>query len=151
MKYVNQIGKSITFIFMCLSEYYRIHPNMHPEFFVCKCKMWMLMLCFPQRFCSCSEICLFCSSICYKKRTKMFLTSSELKEERCEEAEARVRELEKQVAALGEGVSLEAKLLSRYIVVHTCLHVFPLHIQCSGYDILCNSSAERKLHCVKER
>ncbi|KAH7570563.1 hypothetical protein JRO89_XS05G0136100 [Xanthoceras sorbifolium] len=36
-----------------------------------------------------------------------------LEEERCEEAEARVRELEKQVAALGEGVSLEAKLLSR--------------------------------------
>ncbi|KAL6186262.1 hypothetical protein ACLB2K_042383 [Fragaria x ananassa] len=40
-------------------------------------------------------------------------------EERCEEAEARVRELEKQlsanlqVAALEEGVSLEAKLLSR--------------------------------------
>ncbi|XP_024023703.1 coiled-coil domain-containing protein SCD2 isoform X2 [Morus notabilis] len=34
-------------------------------------------------------------------------------EERHEVAEARVRELEKQVAALGEGVSLEAKLLSR--------------------------------------
>ncbi|GKV17410.1 hypothetical protein SLEP1_g27925 [Rubroshorea leprosula] len=34
-------------------------------------------------------------------------------EERREEAEARARELEKQVAALGEGVSLEAKLLSR--------------------------------------
>ncbi|CAN1295083.1 Coiled-coil domain-containing protein SCD2 [Linum perenne] len=36
-----------------------------------------------------------------------------LEEERCQEAEDRVRELEKQVAALGEGVSLEAKLLSR--------------------------------------
>uniref|UniRef100_A0A2P2PHZ8 Coiled-coil domain-containing protein SCD2 n=1 Tax=Rhizophora mucronata TaxID=61149 RepID=A0A2P2PHZ8_RHIMU len=36
-----------------------------------------------------------------------------LEEERCREAEARVRELEKQVAAFGEGVSLEAKLLSR--------------------------------------
>ncbi|GLT83847.1 hypothetical protein SLE2022_021160 [Rubroshorea leprosula] len=34
-------------------------------------------------------------------------------EERREEAEARARELEKQVASLGEGVSLEAKLLSR--------------------------------------
>ncbi|KAG6753281.1 hypothetical protein POTOM_043333 [Populus tomentosa] len=34
-------------------------------------------------------------------------------EEKREEAEARARELEKQVAALGEGVSLEAKLLSR--------------------------------------
>ncbi|KAK6930751.1 hypothetical protein RJ641_002544 [Dillenia turbinata] len=41
-------------------------------------------------------------------------------EERCEEAQARVRELEKQVAALGEGVSLEAKLLSR-------------HLYCSNY------------------
>ncbi|PPS05964.1 hypothetical protein GOBAR_AA14684 [Gossypium barbadense] len=39
-----------------------------------------------------------------------------LEEERCQEVEARVKELEKQiyhVAALGEGVSLEAKLLSR--------------------------------------
>ncbi|KAK2662253.1 hypothetical protein Ddye_000827 [Dipteronia dyeriana] len=34
-------------------------------------------------------------------------------EERREESEARARELEKQVASLGEGVSLEAKLLSR--------------------------------------
>ncbi|KAL6497195.1 hypothetical protein OROGR_029124 [Orobanche gracilis] len=34
-------------------------------------------------------------------------------EEKCEGAEARARELEKQVASLGEGVSLEAKLLSR--------------------------------------
>lgn len=36
-----------------------------------------------------------------------------LEEGRCKEAEARVRELEKQVASLGEGASLEAKLLSR--------------------------------------
>ncbi|CAN1242206.1 Coiled-coil domain-containing protein SCD2 [Linum perenne] len=36
-------------------------------------------------------------------------------EERREEAGARAKELEKQVAALGEGVSLEAKLLSRLI------------------------------------
>ncbi|KAH6837834.1 myosin [Perilla frutescens var. hirtella] len=36
-----------------------------------------------------------------------------LAEESREAAEARVKELEKQVAALGEGVSLEAKLLSR--------------------------------------
>ncbi|XP_051122075.1 coiled-coil domain-containing protein SCD2 [Andrographis paniculata] len=36
-----------------------------------------------------------------------------LAEDSCEAAEARVRELEKQVASLGEGVSLEAKLLSR--------------------------------------
>ncbi|KAG6513163.1 hypothetical protein ZIOFF_023472 [Zingiber officinale] len=36
-----------------------------------------------------------------------------LVEERREEAEARAKELEKQVAALGEGVSLEARLLNR--------------------------------------
>ncbi|KAF8394502.1 hypothetical protein HHK36_020712 [Tetracentron sinense] len=36
-----------------------------------------------------------------------------LAEEKCEEAEVRVRQLEKQVATLGEGVSLEARLLSR--------------------------------------
>ncbi|GAV71469.1 hypothetical protein CFOL_v3_14963 [Cephalotus follicularis] len=36
-----------------------------------------------------------------------------LEEEKCEEADARVKELEKQVAALGEGVSLEAKLMTR--------------------------------------
>ncbi|KAA8545022.1 hypothetical protein F0562_019761 [Nyssa sinensis] len=36
-----------------------------------------------------------------------------LAEERCDEAEARTRQLEKQVANLGEGVSLEARLLSK--------------------------------------
>uniref|UniRef100_A0A453GEF8 Uncharacterized protein n=1 Tax=Aegilops tauschii subsp. strangulata TaxID=200361 RepID=A0A453GEF8_AEGTS len=36
-------------------------------------------------------------------------------EEKCEEAEARAKELEKQVAALGDGVSLEARLLSRFV------------------------------------
>ncbi|KAH0461605.1 hypothetical protein IEQ34_009180 [Dendrobium chrysotoxum] len=36
-------------------------------------------------------------------------------EEKREEAEARTRELEKQVASLGEGVSLEARLLSRFL------------------------------------
>ncbi|KAK9063565.1 hypothetical protein SSX86_017435 [Deinandra increscens subsp. villosa] len=34
-------------------------------------------------------------------------------EESCQDAEKRVKELEKQVASLGEGISLEAKLLSR--------------------------------------
>ncbi|XP_050129542.1 coiled-coil domain-containing protein SCD2-like isoform X3 [Malus sylvestris] len=34
-------------------------------------------------------------------------------EERCDETEARIRELEKQVAAFGEGLSLDAKFLSR--------------------------------------
>ncbi|RDX62795.1 Coiled-coil domain-containing protein SCD2, partial [Mucuna pruriens] len=36
-----------------------------------------------------------------------------LAEERCEEAESRVRQLEQQVATLGEGVTMEARLLSR--------------------------------------
>ncbi|KAL3848649.1 hypothetical protein ACJIZ3_010531 [Penstemon smallii] len=36
-----------------------------------------------------------------------------MSEERCEEAEARTRQLEKQIASLGDGVSLEARLLSR--------------------------------------
>ncbi|KAL3821315.1 hypothetical protein ACJIZ3_007220 [Penstemon smallii] len=36
-----------------------------------------------------------------------------LSEERFEEAEARTRQLEKQIASLGDGVSLEARLLSR--------------------------------------
>ncbi|KAK4398244.1 Coiled-coil domain-containing protein SCD2 [Sesamum angolense] len=34
-------------------------------------------------------------------------------EERCEEAESRTRQLEQQIASFGEGVSLEARLLSR--------------------------------------
>ncbi|KAM2334305.1 hypothetical protein ACFXTH_011866 [Malus domestica] len=34
-------------------------------------------------------------------------------EEKCDETEARIRELEKQVAAFGEGMSLDAKFLSR--------------------------------------
>ncbi|XP_073126934.1 coiled-coil domain-containing protein SCD2-like [Henckelia pumila] len=34
-------------------------------------------------------------------------------ERKCEESEARTRQLEKQIASLGEGVSLEARLLSR--------------------------------------
>ncbi|WOL11471.1 Coiled-coil domain-containing protein [Canna indica] len=41
------------------------------------------------------------------------LEKMQLAEERCKEAEARSRELEKQVANLGEGVSLEARLISR--------------------------------------
>ncbi|XP_031397039.1 coiled-coil domain-containing protein SCD2-like isoform X2 [Punica granatum] len=36
-----------------------------------------------------------------------------LAEERCEEAEARTQQLEKQIATLGEGTTLEARLLSR--------------------------------------
>ncbi|EPS68720.1 hypothetical protein M569_06050, partial [Genlisea aurea] len=36
-----------------------------------------------------------------------------LAEERCEEAESRARQLEKQIASLGEGVTLESRLLSR--------------------------------------
>ncbi|XP_028801750.1 coiled-coil domain-containing protein SCD2 isoform X2 [Neltuma alba] len=48
-----------------------------------------------------------------QEENESVLEKLRFEEERCDEAEARVRELEKQVAALGEGVSLEAKLLSR--------------------------------------
>ncbi|KAL9421093.1 hypothetical protein AB3S75_038620 [Citrus x aurantiifolia] len=48
-----------------------------------------------------------------QEENENILNKLRLEEERCEEAEARVRELEKQAAAFGEGVSLEAKLLSR--------------------------------------
>eukprot|EP01018_Ginkgo_biloba_P017314 Gb_05422 [translate_table: standard] len=41
------------------------------------------------------------------------LVKLRLAEEKWDEAEARARELEKQVASLGEGISLEARLLSR--------------------------------------
>ncbi|XVF06572.1 hypothetical protein REPUB_Repub06bG0060800 [Reevesia pubescens] len=41
------------------------------------------------------------------------LEKLQLAEERCEEAEARSHQLEKQIANLGEGVTLEARLLSR--------------------------------------
>lgn len=43
----------------------------------------------------------------------LILDKLRLEEERCQEAEARTRELEKQVATFGEGISLEARLLSR--------------------------------------
>ncbi|KAF2287928.1 hypothetical protein GH714_003290 [Hevea brasiliensis] len=42
-----------------------------------------------------------------------------LAEERYEEADARARQLEKQVATLGEGVTLEARLLSRQVEIWT--------------------------------
>ncbi|PQP94533.1 coiled-coil domain-containing protein SCD2 [Prunus yedoensis var. nudiflora] len=42
-----------------------------------------------------------------------YLDKLRQEEERCDEADARVRELEKQVAGFGEGVSLDAKFLSR--------------------------------------
>ncbi|KAJ7945639.1 Coiled-coil domain-containing protein SCD2 [Quillaja saponaria] len=47
------------------------------------------------------------------EENEIVLDKLRLAEEIREEAEARARELEKQVASLGEGVSLEAKLLSR--------------------------------------
>ncbi|OVA17383.1 hypothetical protein BVC80_1837g197 [Macleaya cordata] len=49
-----------------------------------------------------------------QEENESILDKLRLAEERCKAAEARSKELEKQVAALGEGVSLEAKLLSRY-------------------------------------
>ncbi|KAF8017924.1 hypothetical protein BT93_H2975 [Corymbia citriodora subsp. variegata] len=41
------------------------------------------------------------------------LEKLQLAEERCDEAEAKARQLEKQISSLGEGVNLEARLLSR--------------------------------------
>ncbi|EPS73766.1 hypothetical protein M569_00990, partial [Genlisea aurea] len=48
-----------------------------------------------------------------QEENESILEKLRLTEESCEAAEARVKELEKQVATLGEGVTLEAKLLSR--------------------------------------
>ncbi|KAL4579615.1 hypothetical protein LXL04_015769 [Taraxacum kok-saghyz] len=48
-----------------------------------------------------------------QEENESLLEKLRIAEERCEEAEMRARQLEKQVAHLGEGVSLEAKLLSR--------------------------------------
>ncbi|CAJ1977830.1 unnamed protein product [Sphenostylis stenocarpa] len=48
-----------------------------------------------------------------QEENESILDKLRIEEERCKESVARVRELEKQVASLGEGVSLEAKLLSR--------------------------------------
>ncbi|GFQ01190.1 coiled-coil domain-containing protein scd2 [Phtheirospermum japonicum] len=48
-----------------------------------------------------------------QEENENILEKLRLAEESCEAADARVKELEKQVAAFGEGVSLEAKLLSR--------------------------------------
>ncbi|KAI8547813.1 hypothetical protein RHMOL_Rhmol07G0224900 [Rhododendron molle] len=48
-----------------------------------------------------------------QEENESLLEKIRLAEERCEEAEARARQLENQVANLGDGVSLEARLLSR--------------------------------------
>lgn len=48
-----------------------------------------------------------------QEENEVLLDKLRREEEQREQAEARARELEKQVAALGDGVSLEAKLLSR--------------------------------------
>ncbi|KAL1207063.1 Coiled-coil domain-containing protein SCD2 [Cardamine amara subsp. amara] len=48
-----------------------------------------------------------------QEENESILEKLRLEDERCKEAEARVIVLEKQVTSLGEGVSLEAKLLSR--------------------------------------
>ncbi|EXB67661.1 hypothetical protein L484_010229 [Morus notabilis] len=49
-----------------------------------------------------------------QEENESLLEKLRLAEERCEDAEARGRQLEKQVATLGEGVTLEARLLSRH-------------------------------------
>ncbi|XP_051151735.1 coiled-coil domain-containing protein SCD2-like isoform X1 [Andrographis paniculata] len=48
-----------------------------------------------------------------QEENESLLEKLRIAEERCEEAESRTRQLEKQIASLGEGVSLEARLLSR--------------------------------------
>ncbi|XP_022877385.1 coiled-coil domain-containing protein SCD2-like isoform X3 [Olea europaea var. sylvestris] len=48
-----------------------------------------------------------------QEENESLLEKLRIAEERCEEAEARTRQLEKQIASLGDGVSLEARLLSR--------------------------------------
>ncbi|KAI3975973.1 hypothetical protein MKX01_016656, partial [Papaver californicum] len=48
-----------------------------------------------------------------QEENENMLNKLRLAEERCKEAEARTKQLEKQVASLGEGASMEAKLLSR--------------------------------------
>ncbi|KAG9150866.1 hypothetical protein Leryth_002993 [Lithospermum erythrorhizon] len=48
-----------------------------------------------------------------QEENESLLEKLRLAEERCEEAEVRARQLEKQIANLGDGVSLEARLLSR--------------------------------------
>ncbi|XP_015164446.1 coiled-coil domain-containing protein SCD2-like [Solanum tuberosum] len=48
-----------------------------------------------------------------QEENESLLEKLRLAEERCEEAEARARQLEQQVASLGEGVSMEARLISR--------------------------------------
>lgn len=48
-----------------------------------------------------------------QEENESLLEKLRLAEERCEEADARARQLEKQVATLGEGVTLDARLLSR--------------------------------------
>ncbi|XP_071704503.1 uncharacterized protein [Rutidosis leptorrhynchoides] len=48
-----------------------------------------------------------------QEENESLLEKLRIAEERCEEAQVRARQLEKQVANLGEGVTLEAKLLNR--------------------------------------
>ncbi|KAK6132092.1 hypothetical protein DH2020_034158 [Rehmannia glutinosa] len=73
-----------------------------------------------------------------------------LAEERCEEAESRTRQLEKQIASLGEGVSLESRLLSRQVMV---FGILLLNIVGSGSEFFLDmlTSAGRKQNFRNER
>ncbi|KAJ4849700.1 hypothetical protein Tsubulata_006726 [Turnera subulata] len=78
----------------------------------------------------------------------VFLCKLRLAAERCEEAEARARQLEKQVATLGEGVTLDARLLSRQALKLRCLCVifcFDKIIYC------CLSQFDRKEAALQQR
>ncbi|KAL0362580.1 UNVERIFIED_CONTAM: Coiled-coil domain-containing protein SCD2 [Sesamum calycinum] len=50
-----------------------------------------------------------------QEENENLLEKLRMAEERCEEAESRTRQLEQQIASFGEGVSLEARLLSRQV------------------------------------
>ncbi|KAI3408227.1 uncharacterized protein J3R85_020400, partial [Psidium guajava] len=55
------------------------------------------------------------------------LEKLQLAEERCDEAEAKAQQLEKEISSLGEGVTLEARLLSRQAChcLHSCFSMTP--------------------------
>ncbi|KAL0399556.1 UNVERIFIED_CONTAM: Coiled-coil domain-containing protein SCD2 [Sesamum radiatum] len=50
-----------------------------------------------------------------QEENENLLEKLRMAEDRCEEAESRTRQLEQQIASFGEGVSLEARLLSRQV------------------------------------
>ncbi|KAJ9564843.1 hypothetical protein OSB04_000809, partial [Centaurea solstitialis] len=77
-------------------------------------EVWPLSLSTSENTCRRHYECYFYSQIdMLQEENESLLEKLRIAEERCHEAEARTRLLERQVANLGEGVSLEAKFLSR--------------------------------------